>query len=31
MGGVKLDANPDSYPKFRRIFQDIDGLGMVGK
>jgi len=30
MGGVKLDANPDSYPKFRRIFQDIDGLGMVG-
>lgn len=28
--GLKLNVNPDSFPKFRRVFQDIDGLGVVG-
>jgi hypothetical protein len=30
IGGVKLDADPNTFPKFRRVFQDIDGLSIVG-
>jgi hypothetical protein len=30
VAGVKLLANPDASPRFRRIFQDIDGLAIVG-
>lgn len=29
-GGVELTANPDASPRFRRMFQDIDGLSQIG-
>ncbi|HJQ83990.1 MAG TPA: fibronectin type III domain-containing protein, partial [Candidatus Binatia bacterium] len=30
VAGIRLDANPNTFPRFRRIFQNIDGSGDVG-
>ena len=30
VAGIALDADPASFPSFARIFQDIDGLRIVG-
>lgn len=30
IAGLKLDANPNSFPRLKRVFQDIDGLSIVG-
>jgi purple acid phosphatase-like protein len=30
LAGIRLDADPNAFPKFRRIFQNIDGGGDVG-
>ena len=29
--GVELLADPDTYPQFGRVFEDVDGYGHIGK